>query len=186
MVKKAETFWKGLSHNRAQISPIPSQGYGDRFINFIEEITMSKEEAERQRQARDQGSVSQERSRSSLGFRRSSVERSMQQEKELARDGLEPHSRTLMAVRDTADPPATLPVVEEAGEAGSTGSEKHPHNGGQSSEEPRDGDRERWNNSADHVDDFSYSSDAQHLAPASKKGKGRELVYGGLTIRHPR
>jgi 1-phosphatidylinositol-4-phosphate 5-kinase len=190
MLKKAETFWKGLSHNRAQISPIPSHNYGDRFMNFIEEITMSKEEAERRQQTRDQGSASQDISRSSLGFRRSSVERSMQQvvEKEPARDGLEPHSRTLMAVRDTTDPTATLPVVEEAGEAGSTGSEKNPLNGGQSLEEPRDGDRERWINSADHVGNFSYLSDAQRLAPTSKKGKGREMVYipGGPTFQHSR
>ena len=122
MVKKAETFWKGLSHNRAQISPIPSQGYGDRFINFIEEITMSKEEAERQRQARDQGSVSQERSRSSLGFRRSSVERAIQaSERQVHPDLNEPNSRTISTTWDMVDlhsgsGPSILPVVQEVGE----------------------------------------------------------------------
>jgi hypothetical protein len=46
-VKRLENFWKGLSDNRSQISPIPPQAYGDRFINFVTGITMTKEEAER-------------------------------------------------------------------------------------------------------------------------------------------
>ena len=46
-VKRLEHFWKGLSDNRSQISPIPPQAYGDRFINFVTGITMTKEEAER-------------------------------------------------------------------------------------------------------------------------------------------
>ena len=46
-VKRLEHFWKGLHDNRSQISPVPPQAYGDRFINFITGITMTKEEAER-------------------------------------------------------------------------------------------------------------------------------------------
>lgn len=49
-VKRVENFWKGLSANRSQISPIPPQQYGDRFLNFVTGITMTKEEAERRRQ----------------------------------------------------------------------------------------------------------------------------------------
>ena len=49
-VKRLEHFWKGLKDNRSQISPIPPQQYGDRFLNFVTGITMTKEEAERRRQ----------------------------------------------------------------------------------------------------------------------------------------
>lgn len=49
-VKRIEHFWKGLRDNRSQISPIPPQQYGDRFLNFVTGITMTKEEAERRRQ----------------------------------------------------------------------------------------------------------------------------------------
>ncbi len=49
MVKRIEHFWKGLSANRTQISPIPPQAYGERFINFITGTTMTREEAERRK-----------------------------------------------------------------------------------------------------------------------------------------
>ncbi|KAF3763089.1 SAICAR synthase-like protein [Cryphonectria parasitica EP155] len=47
MIKKIEHFWKGLSHDRNQISALPPEQYGDRFLNFMEGITISREEAER-------------------------------------------------------------------------------------------------------------------------------------------
>jgi hypothetical protein len=47
MIKRIEHYWKGLSAPRTQISAIPPQAYGDRFVNFITGITMTKEEAER-------------------------------------------------------------------------------------------------------------------------------------------
>jgi 1-phosphatidylinositol-4-phosphate 5-kinase len=125
MVKKAENFWKGLSHNRAQISPIPPEAYGERFIHFIEGITMSKDEAERLQQARAKESTSQDMTRSSQGLRRESVERTMQAaEKEAHRSGPEPPARTLSTTWDPSDihsisGPSTLPIVEEAGEAAS-------------------------------------------------------------------
>lgn len=50
MIKKIEHFWKGLSHDRNQISALPPDHYGDRFLNFMEGITVSKEEAEREAQ----------------------------------------------------------------------------------------------------------------------------------------
>lgn len=46
-MKRLEHFWKGLSNNSSQISPIPPQPYGERFLNFITGITMTKEEADR-------------------------------------------------------------------------------------------------------------------------------------------
>jgi hypothetical protein len=48
-VKRVENFWKGLRDKRDQISPVPPQQYGDRFLNFVTGITMTKEEADRRR-----------------------------------------------------------------------------------------------------------------------------------------
>ncbi|KAJ5624621.1 hypothetical protein N7510_000930 [Penicillium lagena] len=123
MFKKIENFFKGLSHDRAQISPIPPESYGDRFIAFIKGITMSKEEAERRRESKASGRPSGER----RGSRSSSVERTMQNaEKEAAKDVSVTHPRTLTTVWDPADangpgPTSTLPIVDEAGEASSVG-----------------------------------------------------------------
>ncbi|KAI1504087.1 SAICAR synthase-like protein [Biscogniauxia marginata] len=47
MIKKIEHFWKGLSNDRSQISALPPDEYGERFIKFMSGITMSPEEAER-------------------------------------------------------------------------------------------------------------------------------------------
>ncbi|KAI0016561.1 SAICAR synthase-like protein [Xylariomycetidae sp. FL0641] len=47
MIKKVEHFWKGLSNDRSQISALPPQEYGDRFLKFMSGITMTAEEAER-------------------------------------------------------------------------------------------------------------------------------------------
>lgn len=119
-----------MSHNRTQISPVPPEAYGERFLNFIEGITLSKEEAERQQRARETGEASQEFSRSSQGRRRSSVERTMQAaEKQVYPDPNEPRSRTVGAMRDMSDGysasgPSTLPVVQEVGEA--NGAKKSP------------------------------------------------------------
>lgn len=45
-VKRLENFWKGLSHDKQQISPIPPVPYGDRFIKFVMDITKSREEVQ--------------------------------------------------------------------------------------------------------------------------------------------
>lgn len=108
-----------MSNDRTQISPIPPEGYGDRFVKFIRGITMSKEEAERHRESRALGRPSTERT--------PSVERTMQvAEKEASKDVSITHPRTLSTVRDPADantpgPSSTLPIVDEAGEASSVG-----------------------------------------------------------------
>ncbi|RLM01766.1 hypothetical protein CFD26_107310 [Aspergillus turcosus] len=118
-VKKLEHFFKGLSHDRNQISPIPPESYGDRFVKFIRGITMSKEEVERHKEARAQGKTS--------GERTESVERTMQAaEKEAAKDVSTTHPRTISTVFDPADaggpgPTSTLPIVDEAGEQSSVG-----------------------------------------------------------------
>ncbi|ETN44298.1 uncharacterized protein HMPREF1541_10478 [Cyphellophora europaea CBS 101466] len=58
-VKRLEHFWKGLKDNRSQISPIPPQQYGDRFLNFVTGITMTKEEAERRRRQTGESALSE-------------------------------------------------------------------------------------------------------------------------------
>lgn len=57
-VKRLEHLWKGLSHDRTQISPIPPEAYGNRFIKFMTGITMTKEEAERLKEAEGDHSTS--------------------------------------------------------------------------------------------------------------------------------
>ncbi|EER37449.1 phosphatidylinositol-4-phosphate 5-kinase its3 [Histoplasma capsulatum H143] len=133
MVKKAEHFWKGLSHNRNQISPIPPHSYGERFLNFIIGITMSKEEAERERQSKEQGQRSMDGTSLSHTHPRSEIDRVMERaERDAAKAGRnlatdpEPNPHILSTIQATSsDMPgitSTLPVVEEVGEAGSTGS----------------------------------------------------------------
>nr|POE96912.1 phosphatidylinositol 4-phosphate 5-kinase its3 [Quercus suber] len=43
---RAEHLWKGFGGHESQISPIPPERYGDRFVRFISGITMSRERAE--------------------------------------------------------------------------------------------------------------------------------------------
>ncbi|KAL4786439.1 hypothetical protein BJX76DRAFT_118338 [Aspergillus varians] len=103
-VKRIEHFFKGLTHDRTQISPIPPEGYGDRFLNFIRKITMSKEEAERYRE-------------------------SQAAEQTNALDGSIPPTENETLERTSGQQPAeagisgpsTLPIVDEAGEASSVG-----------------------------------------------------------------
>ncbi|KAJ5110939.1 hypothetical protein N7532_001474 [Penicillium argentinense] len=134
MVKKIENFFKGLSSDRTQISPIPPEGYGDRFISFVKGITMSREEAERRRESRASTRPSGEGGK--RNSRSSSVERQMHAaEKEAAKDVSVTHPRTLATVWDPADaagpgPTSTLPIVDEAGEASSVGGHsQHSRNG---------------------------------------------------------
>ncbi|KAH6668159.1 phosphatidylinositol-4-phosphate 5-kinase [Plectosphaerella plurivora] len=53
MIKKIEHFWKGLTKDRTQISALPPEQYGERFFHFVEGITMSAEEAARDKQAKE-------------------------------------------------------------------------------------------------------------------------------------
>ncbi|KAI0114246.1 SAICAR synthase-like protein [Hypoxylon sp. NC0597] len=57
VIKKIEHFWKGLSHDRSQISALPPDEYGDRFIKFMSGITMSPEEAARDAHDREAAAV---------------------------------------------------------------------------------------------------------------------------------
>lgn len=57
MIKKIEHFWKGLSSDKTQISALPPEQYGDRFLNFMEGITVSREEAERIAQEKERAAA---------------------------------------------------------------------------------------------------------------------------------
>ncbi|KAI9816585.1 MAG: Phosphatidylinositol-4-phosphate 5-kinase [Pycnora praestabilis] len=135
-VKKAEHFWKGMDRKHvSQISPIPPEGYGDRFIKFITGITKTREAAQLEDLSRNQadGSIDSYRN-SNQPLQRSSTERVMaiaeKQADKTKRRGISEDSqpdRILSAVRSPSAERtngiagAILPVVEEAGEAGSTG-----------------------------------------------------------------
>ena len=140
-VKRAEHFWKGMSNERSQISPIPPEGYGDRFVKFISGITMTKEEQERQAQSGALLDNSVETNRqSSFHISRHStdkvIEKAEKQAHKTEKEGAseEPkNDRTLSAIRSPSveraggGGGATLPVVEEDGEAASR--EDSIHNG---------------------------------------------------------
>ena len=151
-VKHLEHFWKGLSNPKSQISPVPPDEYGDRFINFITGITMTEEEAERKKasepehtyQSLDRIASAVDGQTTSLDAARMSthsdrlprtsvdqtVEKAQRQAEKSERNGANEEAvpdRTLGTRRSPSaelshgQAGSTLPVVEEAGEAGSTG-----------------------------------------------------------------
>ena len=115
-----------MSANKSQISPIPPEDYGDRFVKFITGLTKTKEQAERESRSTEQidGSIHTDR-QPSFTLSRHSTDKVIQKaekqaQKSVEKQGASPEEsmrdRTLMAERSGG---ATLPVVEEDGEAGS-------------------------------------------------------------------
>ncbi|KAL8699880.1 MAG: hypothetical protein Q9224_001222 [Gallowayella concinna] len=122
LVKRAEHLWKGMSNNKSQISPIPPEDYGHRFVKFITGLTKTKEQAERESRSTDQmdGSAHPDR-QPSFSFSRHSTERVIQKAEKQAlkteKQGASEDNtrdRTLTAEKTAG---ATLPVVQEDGEA---------------------------------------------------------------------
>ena len=120
-----------MSHNKSQISPIPPEAYGDRFVKFISGLTMTKEEVERDAHVGDQvdGSTTASTRQPSWPIsRRSSdkiVEKAEKQAHKTQEAGVheEPiRDRALSTIRSSSAERsggvtgATLPVVEEDGE----------------------------------------------------------------------
>jgi len=150
MVKKAEHFWKGMGGHESQISPIPPDRYGDRFVKFISGITMSRERAEKDRlsQALDapagirasssvvEGTIDDPRlggvnlqhdKHNPSGTEQVMDEAQHQADKSrrLCADEDDVPDRQITAVRSPGDPhaeAATLPVIGEAVENGSNAS----------------------------------------------------------------
>ena len=133
LVKRAENFWKGMSNNKTQISPIPPENYGDRFIKFMSGLTMTKEEQERQVESGEQLDGTSDANprtsiqRPSISHDNEVVEKAEKEAHKSEQEGAgEPQrDRTLSAVRSPSAERgggiagATLPVVEEDGEANS-------------------------------------------------------------------
>lgn len=122
-IKRAEHLWKGMSNNKSQISPIPPEDYGDRFVKFITGLTKTKEQAERESRSTDQmdGSIHTDR-QGSFSYSRHSTDKVIQKAEKQAqkteKQGApedKTRDRTLTAEKTAG---ATLPVVEEDGEAG--------------------------------------------------------------------
>ncbi len=126
-----EHFFKGLANTESQISAIPPERYGDRFVKFISGVTKTKEAADREKR---EEAISTDAVDESLttSFNRSSTDRVMQRaehqaEKSRQRGRSEenvPH-RELRVVRspsaERGEIGTSLPVVEEAGESSSVG-----------------------------------------------------------------
>jgi 1-phosphatidylinositol-4-phosphate 5-kinase len=184
-VKRLEHLWKGLSHDRTQISPIPPEAYGDRFIKFMTGITMTKEEAERRGEEEGGGQSSSgaeagiraqrhgdaimsidgtrsSRDSADPGPRSPAVDKTMQKaykqadKSEKRRSSKEePPERTFGTVRSPSaershgNAGATLPIVEEAGEVGSTGGRSR--RSGNSSQQINEKDGEYSENSKPDV-----------------------------------
>lgn len=122
-----------MSNNKTQISPIPPEAYGERFIRFITGCTMSKEEAEREKRSlRDQRMDAVNNHPSSFSLNRRSTDKVIEKaEKQAAiteqqgasedasQDRILGSVRSPSAERTGGIGGATLPVVEEDGEAGS-------------------------------------------------------------------
>ncbi|KAA8566240.1 hypothetical protein EYC84_008840 [Monilinia fructicola] len=142
-LKKLEHLFKGLKHDKKMISPINPQPYGDRFIEFIEGITKSKEEADRDEECplppvphTDSNlttSSTRRRSNSAHMHRtitnNTTIQRAENEALRTEHDGRREHiePRTVSTVRSPSAERTNglqgqiLPVVEEMGEASSTG-----------------------------------------------------------------
>ncbi|KAI9676844.1 MAG: Phosphatidylinositol-4-phosphate 5-kinase [Caeruleum heppii] len=131
IVKKVEHVWKGLSDSKSQISSVPPQTYGQRFIRFIIGTTKSPEEVERERLSGPAHEPSLETYRVSGHLSRSSTDKVMEKaerqarrtEKDGASEGTAPERTLSSAKSGSPERPngggTILPVVDEVGEAGS-------------------------------------------------------------------
>jgi 1-phosphatidylinositol-4-phosphate 5-kinase len=146
MIKRVEHFFKALSNVESQISPIPPERYGDRFVRFISGITKSLETALQEKadkvmspielgQPAGEGRASNNYDGAERGeLVRSPTDNVMakaEKQAEKSRDDLNKSEgsapdRSLSTMRspspDRQDNGGfTLPVLEEVGESSSTG-----------------------------------------------------------------
>lgn len=150
-------YAEGLSNDKKLISPISPEPYGERFMDFIESITKSPEEAAREAQAasrpsiphRSSNPISSRDPNSSLDSnrRRSGSQPMNKHENEVpnsekrSEEAERADARVISAIRTPSSERTgglqgqILPVVEELGEASSTGGRS-----GQSREREENGD----------------------------------------------
>ncbi|KAF8855443.1 SAICAR synthase-like protein [Acephala macrosclerotiorum] len=204
-IKKLEHFFKGMKHDKRLISPISPEPYGDRFIEFIEGITKSPEEAEREAQdarqsgvphtasntfsnrntastespRRRSGSQNMRSSTSNNTFQRNENE-AMRLEYRADHDSARPDPRTITTVRSPSAERTnglqgqTLPVVEEMGEASSTGGRST-----RSRERDENGDRRPLTPAKDNVDDRPQTP-AKDYSPNGYGSLRRPISRGSL------
>lgn len=129
-----EHFVKGLMNTESQISAIPPERYGDRFVKFISGVTKTREAAEREKAeeaANPTGDPTQSGVNTHHPERRSTEwvmdKAEHQAERSRQRGASEDNipNRELRSVRspsaERGELGTTLPVVEEAFESSSTG-----------------------------------------------------------------
>ena len=116
-----------MSNNKSQISPVPPDAYGTRFVKFISGLTKTKEEVDREINAADQldGSTTPSHRQPSWSISRKStdkvIEKAEKQAQKSEKEGASEDpgkDRTLTARHLSADKGgggngATLPVVQE-------------------------------------------------------------------------
>ncbi|ORY11985.1 hypothetical protein BCR34DRAFT_483256 [Clohesyomyces aquaticus] len=134
LIKRAEHFFKGMTNQESQISAIPPERYGDRFVRFISGVTKTKEAAEREKAEEAANAAADPRLSgiNSTNYDREATEAVMEKAENQARRSRERGAsednvpdRDLRAVRspsaERGELGTTLPVVEEAVESSSTG-----------------------------------------------------------------
>ncbi|KAJ4300714.1 Phosphatidylinositol-4-phosphate 5-kinase [Kalmusia sp. IMI 367209] len=134
LIKRMEHFFKGLTNEESQISAIPPERYGDRFIKFISGVTKTREAAEREK-AEESAHALNDPLLTGVNITRSereSTEKVLHKAHEQAelsrRHGGSEEDVPKREMRIVRSPSAergelgtTLPVVEEAVESSSTG-----------------------------------------------------------------
>ena len=190
-----------MSGNEAQISPVPPQFYGERFIKFISGITMTREEADRKRsiavelnsQALIPGPTQPGSSQAPIVKHRASPDEPSNSqdnileraEKEAARtqhDGGSEENKFDRTLKTTRSPSVdrgqnatgtTLPVLEEIGESGSVGgrSGRSGPSAHSSRDELREGS-EPGSRLRGGGSDASNPNDRQRLGPSGPAPQG--------------
>lgn len=133
-----EHFFKGLANTESQISAIPPERYGDRFVRFISGVTKTNEAADREKREKAARAASEPLidGINSSAAQRSSTERVMEKAEHQAdrsrqrgRSEDNVPNREMRVVRspsaDRGELGTTLPVVEEAAESSSVGGRSH-------------------------------------------------------------
>jgi 1-phosphatidylinositol-4-phosphate 5-kinase len=129
-----EHFIKGMANTESQISAIPPERYGDRFVRFISGVTKTREAAEREKSHEQPAAVndpllaginlnaSQQHATDRVMEK---AERQADRSRQRGRNEDDVPTREMKAVRspsaDRGEIGTTLPVVEEAGESSSVG-----------------------------------------------------------------
>jgi len=132
-----EHFIKGLANTESQISAIPPERYGDRFVKFISGVTKTKEAAEREKKESAHAATDPQLSGINTDFSELRSTDRVLEKAELQAERSRQHGyneddipeRDLKAIRspsaERGEIGMTLPVVQEVGESSSVGGRSH-------------------------------------------------------------